>query len=39
MSEQVKIYFRLQQDEDGYPEVSVESVWAHQLMPMTPVIA
>jgi Domain of unknown function (DUF4265) len=24
----VKIFFRLEQDEDGYPPVSVESVWA-----------
>ncbi|GLQ46503.1 hypothetical protein GCM10007862_15540 [Dyella lipolytica] len=28
MTEQVKIHFRLEQDEDGYPEVAVESVWA-----------
>lgn len=28
MTEQAKIYFRLQQDEDGYPDIGVESVWA-----------
>ena len=26
---QVKIFFRLSQDEDGYPPVAVESVWAN----------
>jgi hypothetical protein len=30
MTKQVKIHFRLEQDEDGYPEVAVESVWAEQ---------
>jgi hypothetical protein len=28
MTDQVKVFFHLNQDEDGYPEVSVESVWA-----------
>jgi hypothetical protein len=28
MSQQTKIYFQLVQDEDGYPPVAVESVWA-----------
>lgn len=28
MVEPVKVHFRLAQDEDGYPPVSVESVWA-----------
>ncbi len=28
MTDLVKIFFRLKQDEDGYPEVSAESVWA-----------
>jgi hypothetical protein len=28
MADQVKIFFHLKQDEDGYPEVSAESVWA-----------
>lgn len=28
MTDLVKIFFHLQQDEDGYPEVSAESVWA-----------
>jgi hypothetical protein len=28
MSELVKIHFRLRQDEDGYPDIAVESVWA-----------
>jgi hypothetical protein len=28
MNDPVKINFRLQKDEDGYPDVSVESVWA-----------
>ncbi|KYF77574.1 hypothetical protein BE20_04920 [Sorangium cellulosum] len=28
MGQTVKVYFRLVQDEDGYPPVAVESVWA-----------
>ena len=28
MSELLKVFFNLEQDEDGYPGVSVESVWA-----------
>lgn len=28
MTTPAKVYFRLQQDEDGYPPVAVESVWA-----------
>ncbi|HUA80914.1 MAG TPA: DUF4265 domain-containing protein [Dyella sp.] len=28
MNDLVKIHFRLQQDEDGYPDIAVESVWA-----------
>lgn len=28
MTDQVKVFFHLKQDEDGYPEVSAESVWA-----------
>lgn len=28
MSEPVKIHFRLEQDEDGFPPAGVESVWA-----------
>lgn len=28
MAEGVKIYFHLEQDDDGYPPVAVESVWA-----------
>lgn len=28
MTDLVKIFFHLKQDEDGYPEVSAESVWA-----------
>lgn len=28
MDGRVKVFFRLEQDEEGYPEVAVESVWA-----------
>lgn len=28
MTDQVKVFFHLKQDEDGYPEVAAESVWA-----------
>lgn len=28
MTERVKIFFQMQQDEDGYPPITVESVWA-----------
>lgn len=28
MTDHVKVHFRLEQDEDGYPPVSVESLWA-----------
>ena len=28
MADGVKIHFQLEQDEDGYPPVAVESVWA-----------
>lgn len=30
MSGSVKVYFRLAQDEDGYPPVAVEAVWAQR---------
>jgi hypothetical protein len=29
MSNQIKVFFKLTPDEDGYPEVSAESVWAN----------
>lgn len=28
MTDRVKIFFQMQQDEDGYPPITVESVWA-----------
>jgi hypothetical protein len=28
MESRIKIYFKIKQDEDGYPPVAVESVWA-----------
>ena len=30
MADREKIYFTVTQDEDGYPPVSVESVWGHR---------
>lgn len=32
MAEYKKIYFHLERDEDGYPPVAVESMWAIQLL-------